>query len=92
MSGVSPQSDISISILPPESENDTTILNEGNIVRGILTDIIEPDGEAIILLVVAGELYEVPRSLAATLWPQVGRRIWLANLAGAIQAAEVSGA
>lgn len=88
----SARADISISIVSPESENDTIILNEGDIVRGMLTDIIEPDGEDIVLPEVAGELYEVPKSLAATLWPLVGRRIWMANVGGQIQAAEVSGA
>lgn len=86
----SARSDISISILSPASGNDTVILSDGDLLRGSLADIIEPDGEDILLAEIAGDLVEVPKALSSALWSLVGKRIWLACIGGKIRFAEVS--
>lgn len=47
--------------------------------RGVLTDIIEPDGEDLILARIAGELVELPRALSARLWGLMGQRVVVAR-------------
>lgn len=68
----------------------TRILSEGDILRGKLSDIIEPDGQDIILADIAGDLVEVPKAQSPALWSMVGWRIWLACIGGQIRSGVVS--
>lgn len=68
----------------------TSILSEGDIYRGKLADIIEPDGQDIILADIAGDLIEVPKAQSSALWSMVGWRIWLACIGGKIRFAVVT--
>lgn len=63
---------------------------EGDIYRGKLSDIIEPDGQDIILADIAGDLVEVPKAQSSALKSMVGWRIWLACIGGEIRFAVVT--
>lgn len=52
---------------------------------GRLTDIIEPDGEDIILAEIAGRLVELPRGLSEELWALMGQKIRTARILGQIR-------
>jgi hypothetical protein len=58
--------------------------------RGILTDIIEPDGEEIVLARVAGELVELPGQLSAQLWGLLGQRVVVARVGDCYQVGHCS--
>lgn len=49
-------------------------LQERGVFIGLLSDIIEPDGEDIILARIEDTLVEVPRGLSEKLWGMVGQR------------------
>ena len=67
-----------------------SILSEGELYRGHLQEVIEPDGEDTILVDMAGDLVEVPKALSPALRPLVRKRIWLACIGGKIRFAVVT--
>jgi hypothetical protein len=48
--------------------------------RGQLRDIIQPDGENIVLAGIGEEWVELPRTLAPHLWQLVGQRVVVARI------------
>jgi hypothetical protein len=72
---------------PPK---DIIHLQELTICAGRLDDIVEPDGENFALAMIEDLTAEVPRTLAQTMWPLVGKRIWLAMVEGQLRAEVMS--
>lgn len=66
---------------------ETIQLNPRDLHRGVLTDIIEPDGEEIVLARINGSLIELPRDLSAQLWGLLGQRIIVARFGDKYRAA-----
>jgi hypothetical protein len=50
-------------------------LDEGRFIIGQLSDIVEPDGEDYLLARIAGKMMELPKSLSASLWALMGRKV-----------------
>ena len=81
-----PINDFSAAKMP----EDIIHLQELTICAGRLDDIVEPDGEDFALAMIEDLTAEVPRTLAQTMWPLVGKRIWLAMVNGQIRAEVMS--
>jgi hypothetical protein len=71
--------------------DDIIHLQELTICAGELDDLIEPDGENFALALIEDLTVEVPIDFAqSTMWPMVGKRIWLAVVKGQIRAEVMS--
>jgi hypothetical protein len=87
MAGNSISPDIcTLSPVSAEAKDDIIHLQEIDIAAGILTDIIEPDGQPIILACIDDMLVEAPKAMSRKLWPFIGRRICLAVVDGKFRA------
>jgi hypothetical protein len=74
----------------PVPASDIVHLQELGICAGRLDDIIECDGEDFALAMIEDLTVEVPLSFAGSMWPMVGKRIWLALAKGRFRAGVMS--
>jgi hypothetical protein len=68
------------------AEHEVIRLRELDIIVGTLSDIIEPDGEDIILAEIANELIMLPKALSASLWGYMGQKVIVGLITGQIRA------
>jgi hypothetical protein len=75
-----------LSEMPTFSEPNAICLPKNGIFFGILSDIIEPDGEDFVLACMEGSLVAAPKALGPELWKLRSERVILANVAGKLRA------
>ena len=71
-----------LDVIPSPQANEPIGLPERSDFRGILHDVIEPDGEDIVLACIGHLIIEVPKDLAPELWELVGQKVIIGHFDG----------